>query len=393
LFFSISQEPDRRFPNHYQLHHAWFNCDAGWQQHNNIFYKGYADSATMLTVISDFDQAGNYPGNYAAVKFSKEKVIVRHSRNRSFELWHNDACVTNLPGCINMKNIWASHEVHVLSNWTQTLHKVDTDCSVMTGALTWNQACDQILDILDQTVKDFFVNNSAQMKLYFSGGVDTLLLYSLLLQHRQPFELITYTHYEQDDFVGPNQENLNFFWNYQQIHHWREPAWLATGSHGDEYLMRGPEVIAMLTSWHDINFEQVIESCADDYHARYFAKHAQLWQDHWQNRHSFQDRFPTLQQLHAHVINFLLNDYQYLHLGNTLTWTPFKNINLARILLQCDIHELIPQFTNAQLTKQLIARTDPKLLEFLSRFKNWNSTENVSALEKYNQINKLARTN
>lgn len=392
VFFSITREPDSRFPNQYQLNHAWFNCDAGWQCHDqNVFYKGYADTADMLTMVSDFDLAGNYSGNFAVIKFTDEKIILRHNRNRSFELWHNDSCVTNLPGIPNVKNVWASHEIHVMADWTQTLNRIQTDNKVIAGSLTWDQARNQILDMLDQTVVDFFANNPAYLRLYYSGGVDTLLLYSLLMHHGQPFDLITYTHYEQDEFVSVNQENLNFFWNYKQIHHWRESAWLATGSHGDEYLLRGPEVIAMLTSWHDIDFADVMADCGDHYHARYFAKHQSLWREHWDNRHRFQDQFPTLEQLHAHVIDFLLNDYQYLHLGNTLTWTPLRNINLVRILLQVDIHELMPQFTNAELTKQLIARTDPTLLQALSRYKNWNSTENVIKLEKYHENQQVSK--
>jgi len=392
VFFSITQESDPRFPNHYCFAHAWFNCDNGWQRFGqDIFYKGYADNIDMLTVVSDFDQAGAHTGNYAVIKFTDKKIILRHSRNRSFELWHNNTAVTNLPGLSDMKNIWASHEVHVLSDWTQTLHRIDTDCDSQPGHLTWAQARDQVLETLDQTVRDFFANNVANLQLYYSGGVDTLLLYSLLIHNKQPFELITHTHYEQDEFVSRNQENLNFFWNYKQIHHWREPTWLATGSHGDEYLLRGPEVIAMLTSWHDINFEEIMHDCSDHYHAMYFSKHRDIWTSHWNNRHSFQDQYNTVEELHKHIINFLLNDYQYLHLGKTLTWTPFKNINLARTLLRVDIHELIPQFTDALMTKQLIARADVKLLDSLSRYKNWNSTENVLVLEKYHANQQVSK--
>jgi len=384
MFFSITKEPDLRFPNHHRIHHAWFNCDNGWSHARGcVFYKGYADTASLDRVACDFDLAGTHTGNYAIIHYTADKIILRHNRNRGFELWHNDYCVTNLPGIDQAKNIWASHEVHVLANWTQTLHRVDTDDLAIPGSLSWTQAQNLVLQILDQDVKNFFAHNRASMKLYYSGGVDTLLLYSLLAWHDQDFELITYTHYEQDEFVGRNQENLNFFWNYKQMHHWTDPTWLATGSHGDEYLLRGPEVIAMLTSWHDINFAEVMTDSADHYHARYFAKHADLWNRAWQDRYRFQDQHPTLEHLHEHVINFLLNDYQYLHLGNTLTWTPFKNIQLVRILLQCDINELLPQFTNAALTKQLIARTDPALLDSLSRYKNWNATENVLQLVNY----------
>jgi hypothetical protein len=60
-------------------------------------------------------------------------------------------------------------------------------------------------------------------------------------------------------------------------------------------------------------------------------------------------------------------------------------------LLQVDIHELLPQFTNAALTQQLISVTDPDLLQALSRFKNWNSTENVGFLEKYHQNQQISK--
>jgi hypothetical protein len=208
------------------------------------------------------------------------------------------------------------------------------------------------------------------------------MLYSLLTRLHVPFELITATHYDQDEFTTCNHEALNYFWNYKQIHHWRDAAWLATGSHGDEYFLRGPEVIAMLTSWHNIDFLKIMQANPNAYHAYYFRKYETAFKTAWDNRQSFQKQYPRIELLHAHILDFLINDYQYYHLGNTLTWTPFRNIELVRILLQVPVEELLPQFISAEFSRQIVACTDPVLLNSLSQFKNYNSTENLWVLLK-----------
>jgi hypothetical protein len=390
MFFSITQEPDARFPNGHQLDHAWFNCDNGWSRRDSadqgtIFFKGYCNTTPLAAVVNDFVCAGQHQGNYSVIQFASDDITVRHSRNRSFELWYNDSCVTNLPTQHVTKNVWASHELHISNDWQISLTLAATDQQPFTEKITINQAVDQIGQLLDLSVQEFFTHNNPDLKLYFSGGIDTLLLYSLLEYNQKPFTLVPYTFYEQDEFTTQNHDALNSFWNYRQIHHWNTPTWLATGSHGDEYFLRGPEIVAMLTAWHDINLLEIIKQYPDSYHYVYYLKNTEIWTGYWNQRHQLREQYPTEQLLHQQIINFLLNDYQYFHLGNTLTWTPYKNIDIVRILLQCSIDDLMPQFINADINRRLIARTDRSLLTALSKHKNHNSNENVMVLLKRNR--------
>lgn len=381
MFFSITKEPDLRFPEQRKItDQHWFNSDPGWTWSGSFVYKGYADQIAMDQIPLHFDQCNAYTGNFCAVNFEHNRITIRHNRNRSFELWHDDQTVTNLPPPQGRENVWASHGVVIDSS--QQLFAITTDNRPHTGSLTWNQALDRVLEVLEQNIQEFVAVNNPHIRLYLSGGIDTLMLYSLLTRLKIPFELITATHYDQDEFTTRNHEALNYFWNYSQIHHWREPAWLATGSHGDEYFLRGPEVIAMLTSWHNIDFQKIMWDNPDAYHAHYFRKYETVFKTAWDNRQSFQKQYPTVESLHAHIINFLINDYQYYHLGNTLTWTPFRNIEIVRILLQVPIIELLPQFISADFSRHIIARTDPELLKSLSQFKNYNSAENLWPLLK-----------
>jgi hypothetical protein len=381
MFFSITLEPDTRFLNRRKItEQHWFNSDPGWTWSGSFVYKGYADQISIDQIPLHFDQCNNYTGNFCVINFDRNVVTVRHNRNRSFELWHDSNTVTNLPPPQGRENIWASHEI--VLDTAQHLIPIATDNRPVTGKLTWNQALDQVLELLKQNIQEFVATNQPRLKLYLSGGIDTLMLYSLLTRLHVPFELITATHYDQDEFTTRNHEALNYFWNYKQIHHWRDAAWLATGSHGDEYFLRGPEVIAMLTSWHDIDFLKIMQANPNAYHAYYFRKYETAFKTAWDNRQSFQKQYPRIELLHAHILDFLINDYQYYHLGNTLTWTPFRNIELVRILLQVPVEELLPQFISAEFSRQIVACTDPVLLNSLSQFKNYNSTENLWVLLK-----------
>jgi len=207
-------------------------------------------------------------------------------------------------------------------------------------------------------------------------------LYSML-SNGHSFELVTGQHYEQDSFTDKNQSLLNKFWAYKQIHHWTDFTWIATGSHGDEYFLRGPAAIAMLTAWHNINFGKLLADNPNYYHYYHFNKYKELWADSWNNRQRLQEEYPTVELLHCQILNMLVNDHQHWHLGNTLTWTPYLDIEIPKILLQLNINDLIPQFLDGRLSKDLIINYNPKIIDSLSQFKNRNSKENLSKLHEY----------
>jgi hypothetical protein len=277
--------------------------------------------------------------------------------------------------------VWADEKVFVDRGGEVHVTKQPVDLTVPAGYLPLYLAQKQIQSSLSDTVSNFTRRNR-DIKMFCTGGVDTLLLFSLLSQNNTEFDLVRDEHYELDTFTSTNNILLSKFWAYQQIHHWTRPTILATGSHGDEYLLRGPTVISMLTAWHDIDFGSVIES-SDSYHSRYFAKYTDLWNNTWQTRHELRAQYPTVESLNAQILNILINDHQHWHLGYTLTWTPFKNIELARTLLQCSVDELMLQFTDAHITKELIADHNSNLLTVLSQYKNVNPAENLSKLSKF----------
>lgn len=361
MFFSIALEPDQRFPNNYEVDGIWVNCDPGWQRQGNTFRKGYADNRCQITVDAGCAR-------------------VKHSTPRSFPLWSALGCITNLAA--ESTAHWIDDVVSMDQSGVITVNKEQLDLVVPNNTITIKQAQQQIRQLLDAKLTQV----PADIKLFCSGGLDTLLLYGMLAG-RHNFELVTDEHYESDAFTEQNRDALNCFWAYKQIHHWTQPTWLATGSHGDEYFLRGPVAIAVLTAWHDINFGQLLADNPDCYHYYHFNKYSDLWKDSWNNRKQLQEEYPTVELLHCQIMNILVNDYQHWHLGNTLTWTPYKDIEITRILLQCPINELIPQFLDGRLSKDLIINYNPSIIDYLSQYKNHNSKENLPKLVEFHAKN------
>jgi len=382
MFFNISPDVDHRFPNNFQLNFATFNCDAGWQQFNIndavIFAKGYSDTQSLVELANKFYQANTHTGNFCLVKFSNT-VEITHNKNRGFPLRFCNDSVTNLFCSKQYQNAWADDNIQIDSNWKITTNKIKLDTALPTESLSAASAADKIFNILTADIERFTRTNSPKLKLFFSGGLDTLLLYSLLTHTNTKFELWTTECYESDQFTRVNKSELEQNWAYNQIHHWQQCSWLATGSCGYEYFFRGPPVISLLTSWHDIDFYKLLNQSTNSYHHKVFKKYNR-WSENWINNEQLHIQYPTEESLKQQILNILINDHQHWHLGNTLTYTPFKNIEIAKVLLQCSIEDLLPQFLDGQLTKSLIARVDPTLLTALSTSKDHNQYENISVL-------------
>lgn len=387
MFFNITPTVDTRFPNNINCNWAVFNCDNGWKKFDVadgvIFGKGYANRISLDELINYFEFAHTYDGNFCLVKFNKDSFKITHSKYRSFPLAYSNQTVTNLY-IDNLMSVWANQRITVDNNWKIDL-LFDTIIQPYTQLISIDQAVDQIFQLLIADLTNFVKNNKPNIKLFCSGGVDTTLLYALFRHINYPVELITNEHLEEDNFIKFNHTQLNKFWGYSQMHHWLYSTWLATGSCGDEYLLRGPAVISMLTAWHDINFSEILNNSPTHYHYYHFKKYQSSWDNDWQNRNNLKHEYPTIDRLHRQILNILSNDHQHWHLGNTMTYTLFNNLELVKILLQVNINDLVAQFTDAAITKSLIHRVNPELCSAVSTYKNYNNQENLNKLLIFHQ--------
>jgi hypothetical protein len=78
----------------------------------------------------------------------------------------------------------------------------------------------------------------------------------------------------------------------------------------------------------------------------------------------------TKQQLHWDLCNNVVNDWQHWHLGQTLTWTPLRDLEIFKLMLRLPADEIVEQTMNSKFSTQLIERNCPGLGSALSYSKN-----------------------
>jgi len=371
LFFTLSLDKDLRLPNHAIIGNWCFSYDDGWAKTSNGWFKGY-------------NQPKINHGNYVEIVKDKSDISIVHDQYRSFPLWWNESTVTltNLLG--NGKVICADDLVMLTPDHNIKYAKQDVIGAISENTISLDQAVEKIeQNLLSKTIDLAISYSSLPKKLFVSGGVDTLLLYALIKQQDLPVDVINYEHIEYDWFLNNNfKEIKSQHWTYNQIHHWKDKTMLITGSCGDEYLFRGPNTIALWAAWHDIDIEKYIKK-HNYYHTNYFLKEKNIsvFQKFYKNKKQIQEQFVTKVDLVQQILDILVNDHQHWHIGNTLTWTPFKDLELIKIVLQLSVDDLMKQILDAKINKMIMERLYPQSLIYLSNSKNHKPRENLHLLK------------
>ena len=358
MFFSLAKHPDPRFPNQHQFESWWLNVDNGWMVNDANAVKGY-------------QHASQFDGNRCAITFANNQVIVDHDRYRSFPLWWDAPAqtLTNLLG--QGTRILVDQLVTIEQNQLQ-LHKnrIEDQQPQMLSADTVAEAIAN--DLVSKA--RYLYQLGVRPQLFLSGGIDTAILYALFMHTGVQFNTVDFEHVEYDYFTNANLHAIrNQHWAYKQIHHWQDPTWLATGACGDEFLFRGPNAVATWAAWNNIDLCNLL-SKSQGYHVGYFNKlvNQKLFADLYAGRAELQHRYPKQGYLVRHILDMIANDHQHWHLGNTMTWTPFKDLRYTQWILQLDHSDLLDQIIDAKISRLVLRKLHAPAEQMISTTKNHN---------------------
>ena len=366
MFFNICRRPLPNFPCQWLLGDLVINTDQGWQKQSvgsyEIVYKGYLDRAVLSQNLEQLvtDTVPVHTGNFCAIAYHRQEKTFRICSDlwRSFPIYLD-------PG-IGINNLIPTDRVA----WTDSLVTFDSDLLVQEikfdaiGALDSHRADTQsIRNLLLDKSQDFYDNNPAPIKIFLSGGVDTMLVYSLVLALDLPHEMIWANHIEHDHFWLQNHRDIQQHWAYQQIHHWTDPSVLASGAPGDEFMMRSPTTANLWLLAQGSSIPDLIQS--GDLHWAYYNKpvHQSLFQQ------QKIDHTP-IENIKNHLCNIVLNDWQHWHLGRTLTWTPLRDLDLFKIVLSMDTNRIKSQISSSEVSIDVMEQNPPGLSKMISDQKN-----------------------
>lgn len=368
MFFSLSTQLDERFTCHHQIGPYMFGHDQGWHQTDNGWFKGYKEKDNN--------------GNWMSLHWDGTKIHLQHAPLRSFPLWWDESSntLTNLLGTGDP--IWADRQVTLDQSGLQMSTFDVLDYKTDRSEISLDDAVDLVCETLIKKSQNL-KNIDIPKKMFLTGGADTTLLYSLMRYVGIDIELIDYEYIKYDRFLDINLQGLKTkHWAYKQIHHWDTPTLFITGSCGDEYLFRGPTTLSIWAAWHDINLAEIVKD-SDCYHAGYFrkSKNFDVFLRDWNNRSDIKKQYPTKLELHRQLLNINANDHQHWHLGETLTWTPFLDLEFTKIVLSMDKDSIMKQVLDAELNRRVISKFYSPALKLLSKTKNDSARSNLHLLK------------
>jgi hypothetical protein len=372
MFFHIGVSAQENFPKHWWLGNFCLSTDSGWHYTTvgnfQAVYKGYADQAPLQqlleTVLNDVHPT--HTGNFCVIAYDTKKQILSIHTDiyRSFPIYFDqNRCVNNLIPLIN-------------TAWTDSLISIDAGLGVheekfdVIGNTDWvvSDNFDQIDQLLSNKILCFLEHNQLPLRVFLSGGVDTLLIYSYIRKFSAQHELVKSFHVDLDWFWLSNSADITRNWGYRQIHHWQQPCVLSSGAPGDEFMLRSPTTANEYLLYHGSNVLDLLSHDADCFHRDYFLqpKHQSLFKEQIKNHVPAQ----TQEQLLWKLCNTVVNDWQHWHIGHTLTWTPLRDLRLFKLFLTLPYQHAEQQILNSSVSCALIEKNVPGLTSLLSDSKN-----------------------
>ena len=383
MFFSIAKQHKTNFSYFYQLGSFAISTDAGWKEFvkdgHQILYKGYTDESTVELSIDDIihQTEPTLLGNFCVLDFdSKTNTLkIKTDRYRSFPLYvESGSEVTNLT--VLSQTAWTDSIIEVYADLTVNETKFDVIGVIDTTYTSVAEIVEKINTILETKTQKFVKAANSPIRVHLSGGVDSLLVYSYLQRYTNNYEIVKCAHIDYDAFWLKNSSTVKKFWGYTQIHHWNDSCVLISGAPGDEFMLRSPVTVDLFLKLQNYSMIELLkeprwQGCL---HQTYFNKpvHHKIFSDN--------KPLPNLdrQQMIWNLCNTIVNDWQHWHIGNTLTWTPLRDLEIAKLFFRLPADQSLGQILNSDISRQLIEQNSPGLTQVISDQKNsGNSMKNL----------------
>ena len=367
MFFSIAKFQQSKYPFQWKLGPFDIGTDAGWQQNISgstvMLYKGYADSKRLESLLPLLAEQTfpTFTGNFCVLCYDSltQQLSVKTDVWRGFPIYLHHDRITNLDRSTDQ--IFTNTAITIDSDLAVTKQKISFNGSI---ADVDSISMDYVDRVLRNKITSYLDQSPGKIRVFLSGGVDTLLVYSYLKNLQADCELVWANHVDFDDFWLANHADLQKNWGYRQIHHWTEPCVLASGAPGDEFMLRSPDTANLFLISRGTSIPELLEKYPNCLHSEYFNKP--------ETRKIF-DRHASetvTSKISWQLINNALNDYQHWHIGNTLTWTPLRDLNVLRWFLELPLEQAIGQIMDSEISRALIERNVPGLTRAISDKKN-----------------------
>jgi hypothetical protein len=305
--------------------------DKGWSQHNSAWYKGYSTECNLSENIDNILNGYKPKGIWCVI--SDHKVYQPELCNFS------DNGFTNLYATTIVKDFLE------LNNSTNSMDTV----------------VDNITTMLVESCQGYTKYNSEILNVWCTGGLDSVLLLAICEKADIPYNLYAHKssyarHVEYESNLTKHVKRE--FPNYTFLSLFANKTVLATGYSGDNYFCRHPIQINLLANSLGKNVFDV----AKPHHYVYpYLRRQKL--------DSIRSHM-TEEEIKKKLLYQIQNWHSVWHVDNTITFTPYHNVDLFKMVLTLPIHDLIDSSLDGTIQKKIIESCNPELLCLLDEQKN-----------------------
>ena len=306
--------------------------DRGWTHQDGYFFKG---------IKSDWCKIRH--GRNLTIETNKFRGFPIYTNGTDLSNFANIGDVVPVDGIASIKDNAVSISYH-----ENFYPKIPND------HLSFKESTDILYDAVVENVGSFIANNKNEVMIPEQNGIDTLLARSAFDYLGAPYKLFTFDTKPELSLLGDHLAKS--YWGFAQVPEFRGKV-IVSGFHGDEWILRNPYYAHVLLSARGVSITEKFDSIGDCYMKKFF--------DRLYRKKCLQPYTKTREQL----LTEICNDFQIWHLNDTTILSPLKHESLL-VLLAADNDTIVSQVTDAELSKAVIGKLNPKLLDLLDKHKN-----------------------
>lgn len=348
MFFYIGDKTP--FNNLKQVDELLF-IDEGWDTASindiKVWYKGYSTECTISDNLEKIYNGYKPAGKWCMITQLNQEYDIFHGPLRGFPIYKSGD---------QRASFWLEgFEIEVYEH----------DYTNLVGELTLNEAVDQITDILQNNVINFYrYNKIPRINVLYSAGLDTLTSWVVLdsitkdytLEIKPgPLNLIGKREYESDLFPF-----LNSHWGYRISNYYKNKNWYLTGFYGERIHFREVDNSHVVANHLGTT---VKDSLTEDDYLYWFMQRPECELN----------PYPTLKTEHEVKMwcyGKIFYDYQMWHLDNNFHFSPMCDINISKVMLKLSISDIATNQKNGTIQQKIVEKLNPDMLSILAPYKN-----------------------
>ena len=330
--------------------------DEGWNQIDNIWYKGYSTDCTLSERLSDIIKGYQPAGKWCVIHDEK----IYHPVLRGFPLYRTeDNSLTNLK-FDNVSDVYYNEPI----------------MPIIKEYISLDEASEIIGNILvENTIGFCKYNKIDEMNVLYSAGLDTLTAWAVLDYCTKDYTLNIHV---------PNIHDTNFYqrlgrvreyendltqkisvehWGYDISSFYKETNWYLTGYYAETIQFRDGEAINALANYQG---KHIHELASEDEYLYWFLKRPKIVEKYKNSMKTYDSEM----ELRTFLFTTIYYDHQMWHIDNNMTFNPFFDVRIPNTMMRLSIEDITKNCTTGLIQRKIVERFNPQLLTILSDYKN-----------------------